>query len=105
MKLYSIDLRTRILEDCDAGVSTRVVATKYRVSDSCVRRLKQRRRETGEIAPRERAPNKHPSRWHIRINSGNWSTNNRTPRSTNCEHGSAKTSASKLCRGRCERSS
>ena len=48
MKSYSIDLRSRILEDCDAGMTTRVVATKYRVSESWVRRLKQRRRETGE---------------------------------------------------------
>ena len=51
MKSYSIDLRSRILEDCDSGMTTRVVATKYRVSESWVRRLSQRRRETGQIAP------------------------------------------------------
>jgi transposase len=62
MKPYSIDLRTRILEDCDAGLSTRVVATKYRVSESWVRRLKQRRRETGKIAPR-RAGTKQAPKW------------------------------------------
>jgi transposase len=62
MNPYSIDLRTRILEDCDAGVSTRVVATKYRVSESWVRRLKQRRRETGEIGPR-RAGTKQSPKW------------------------------------------
>ena len=62
MKSYSIDLRTRILEDCDAGMTTRLVATKYRVSESWVRRLKQRRRETGEIAPR-RAGTKTPPKW------------------------------------------
>ena len=62
MKSYSIDLRTRILEDCDAGMATRVVATKYRVSESWVRRLKQRRRESGEIGPR-RAGTKKPPKW------------------------------------------
>jgi transposase len=62
MKSYSIDLRTRILEDCDGGMTTRVVATKYRVSESWVRRLKQRRRETGEVAAR-RAGTKRPPKW------------------------------------------
>lgn len=62
MKSYSVDLRTRILEDCDGGMTTRVVATKYRVSESWVRRLKQRRRETGEIAAR-RAGTKRPAKW------------------------------------------
>jgi len=52
MDAYSIDLRKRVLEDCDAGGSTRQVALKYRVSESWVRRLKQRRRESGEIAAR-----------------------------------------------------
>lgn len=52
MDSYSIDLRQRVLEDCDAGGSTRQVALKYRVSESWVRRLKQRRRESGEIAAR-----------------------------------------------------
>jgi transposase len=45
-------LRTRVLEDCDAGMRTKVVADKYRVSPAWVRRLKQRRRETGSIEPR-----------------------------------------------------
>jgi transposase len=40
------------LADSDLGHSTSRVAKKYRVSPAWVRRLKQRRRETGEIAPR-----------------------------------------------------
>jgi transposase len=52
MQAYSLDLRTRVLADIDSGMSTKPVALKYRVSSSWVRRLKQRRRETGEIAPR-----------------------------------------------------
>jgi transposase len=47
-----LDLRERVLADCDAGDSNDAVARKYRVSASWVRRLKQRRRETGSIAPR-----------------------------------------------------
>jgi transposase len=56
MESYSLDLRLRILEDCDGGMSTRVAATKYRVSESWVRRLKQRRRETGETTARSSRP-------------------------------------------------
>jgi transposase len=62
MDSYSIDLRKRVLEDCDAGGSTRQVALKYRVSESWVRRLKQRRRESGEIAARS-SRNKCQPRW------------------------------------------
>ena len=52
MAAYSMDLRTRVLEDCDAGMRADAVAEKYRVSLSWVNRLKQRRPESGEIAPR-----------------------------------------------------
>jgi transposase len=52
MRAYSTDLRQRVLADCDRGLTTRAVATKYSVSESWVRRLKQRRRATGETAPR-----------------------------------------------------
>ena len=51
MRAYSADLRERVLADCDAGMGTRAVAAKYRVSESWVRRLKQVRRETGRTAP------------------------------------------------------
>ena len=52
MEAYSDDLRLRILQDCDGGMSTRAAATKYRVCESWIRRLKQRRRETGETSAR-----------------------------------------------------
>src|SRR4029450_2321379 len=45
-------LRERVLLDCDAGLATQQVANKYRVSTAWVRRLKQRRRQAGEGAPR-----------------------------------------------------
>jgi transposase len=62
MEAYSMDLRVRVLADSDAGMSTKGVAEKYRVCTSWVRRLKQRRRESGEIAPRK-AGFRHESKW------------------------------------------
>jgi transposase len=61
MKSYSVDLRERILADCDGGMEIRQVAVKYRVSESWIRRLRQRRRENGEVAPRTRS--NPPARW------------------------------------------
>jgi transposase len=52
MAPYSKDLRTRVLADRDAGMAAKDVAVKFRVSLSWVNRLVQRRRETGEVAPR-----------------------------------------------------
>jgi transposase len=52
MAPYSMDLRSRVLADCDAGVAAKDVAVKFRVSRSWVNRLVQRRRETGEVRPR-----------------------------------------------------
>jgi len=51
-KAYSMDLRQRVIDDCDAGLKTLAVAEKYSVSTSWVRRLKQHRRERGDIQPR-----------------------------------------------------
>lgn len=62
MDAYSMDLRVRVLADSDAGMPTKAVAEKYRVCTSWVRRLKQRRRESGEIAPRK-AGFRHESKW------------------------------------------
>ena len=56
MRAYSMDLRERVLPDSDAGMKAADVAAKYRVSGSWVRLLKQRRRETGEVAPRVQRP-------------------------------------------------
>src|SRR5262249_9891228 len=60
MHAYSSDLRQRVLADRDRGLTTRVVATTYAVSESRVRRLKQRRRDTGETAPRVPGPRRPP---------------------------------------------
>jgi transposase len=53
MAPYSMDLRSRVLADCDAGMAAKDVAAKFRVSRSWVNRVVQRRRETGEIEPRQ----------------------------------------------------
>jgi transposase len=52
MRAYSMDLRERVFRDSDAGMTSLAVAEKYDVSRAWVDRLKQRRRETGELAPR-----------------------------------------------------
>jgi transposase len=53
MAPYSMDLRTRVLRDADAGTPSKDLAAKYAVSVSWVNRIKQRKRESGEIAPRK----------------------------------------------------
>ena len=50
---YSMDLRTRVLKDSDAGLSSKELAARYHVSRAWVDALKQRRRETGAIAARK----------------------------------------------------
>ncbi len=59
MKAYSMDLRKRVLAMCDAGRGTREVARVLNVSESWVRRLKQRRREEGIIGPRPSGGRRH----------------------------------------------
>jgi transposase len=51
MEAYSLDLRKRVLAACDAGHGTKEVACSFDVSEAWVRRLKQRRRQWGTIAP------------------------------------------------------
>src|SRR5262245_50243930 len=50
---YSMDLRERVIADADAGLASKELAARYRVSLAWVNALKQRRRETGSIAPRK----------------------------------------------------
>lgn len=47
---YSMDLRTRVLKDADAGLSSKELAARYHVGRAWVDALKQRRRETGAFA-------------------------------------------------------
>jgi transposase len=57
--MYSAEFRREVLKACDAGEGTRAVATRFNVSESWVRRIKQERREQGKLAPlktRKRTP-------------------------------------------------
>ena len=55
MRAISADLRLRIHEACQAGESTAEVAERFAVSPAFVRRLKQRFRLTGSLAPKPRS--------------------------------------------------
>ena len=50
---YSMDLRERVIKDAEAGVPSEALAERYHVSVAWVNALKQRKRETGSIAPRK----------------------------------------------------
>jgi transposase len=51
MRPLSDDLRLRVHESCQEGDSTAEVAERFAVSPAFVRRLKQRFRQTGSLAP------------------------------------------------------
>ena len=52
MVTYSMDLRDRVIAACDAGGSSRAeIAEEFSVSPAWIRRLLQRRRETGRYGP------------------------------------------------------
>ena len=60
MHAYSLDLRERVVADREAGRSTAEVARKYRVSPAWVRRLMQRYRASGQVAPKRRTQYRAP---------------------------------------------
>jgi transposase len=64
MAAFSLDLRRRVLADCQSGMSYAAVARKYTVSAEWVRTFFNRFRETGEIAPRSHATKRQP--FHVR---------------------------------------
>ncbi len=49
---YAQDLRDRVLSAYDRGMKTKQIADVFQVSRAWARRVKQRRRETGETGPR-----------------------------------------------------
>lgn len=62
MAAYSMDLRERVAAACDEGIDSRAeVAERFSVSESWIRRLLQRRRDTGSIAPRPRGGGQPPA--------------------------------------------
>ena len=61
---YSMDLRTRVIADADAGIPSKVLAERYHVSLAWVDALKLRWRTTGSIAPRK------PTKFRGRVLAG-----------------------------------
>jgi transposase len=62
MEAYSVEFRSEVLAACDANEGTQAVALRFQVSEAWVRRIKQQRRETGQIAPKIRTPAR--PKWH-----------------------------------------
>jgi transposase len=62
MEPYDAKFRGEVLAACDANEGTRAIAVRFRVSDSWVRRIKQQRRETGQVAAKKATPRK--AEWH-----------------------------------------
>lgn len=56
MDPIDVEVRGQVLAACDANTGTRVVAVQFNVSESWVRRVKQQRRETGQVAPKKATP-------------------------------------------------
>jgi len=52
MEAYSMEVRGEVLAACDGDEGTRVIAVRFQVSESWVRQIKQRRRETGQVSPK-----------------------------------------------------
>jgi len=62
MKPYSMDLRRRVVAACDRKDERQVtIAERFGVSTAWIRRLLQRRRETGSIAPFPQNPGRKPA--------------------------------------------
>ena len=62
MGTYSMDLRDRVVAACDSGRWKRVeIAEQFGVSTSWIRRLLQRRRETGEYGPKQTKRGRKPA--------------------------------------------
>jgi transposase len=70
MRAYSMDPRVRVLEAAEAGDTTAELADRFAVSPAWVRRLRQRHRDAGEVAPRKpkdpRVPKLRPHHGRIR---------------------------------------
>ncbi len=62
MRPYSMDLRQRVVAACDRHDGKReVIAKSFGVSTAWIRRLLQRRRETGSIAALPQNPGRKPA--------------------------------------------
>src|SRR5688572_13759724 len=62
MKTYDAEFRGEVLAACDTDEERRLIALRFKVSESWVRRIQQQRRETGQVAPKKAAPRQ--PKWH-----------------------------------------
>ena len=62
MKPYDAQFRGEVLAACDTNEERRLIALRFKVSESWVRRIQQQRRESGQIAARMAAPRQ--PKWH-----------------------------------------
>jgi len=53
MEPYDVEFRGEVLAACDTNEERRLIALRFNVSESWVRRIQQQRRETGQIAPKK----------------------------------------------------
>jgi transposase len=59
-RAYSMDLRKRVIEACDAGQTIAQVAQRFAVSTSFVNQLRQRRRESGTLETKPHGGGRQP---------------------------------------------
>lgn len=71
MEAYSLDLRRRVVDAVDAGLSRLEVASRFRVSNAFIGKMLRQRRDSGNLAPKGHgggAPRKinPPAEEHLR---------------------------------------
>lgn len=62
MEPYDEKFRGEVLAACDTDEERRLIALRFKVSDSWLRRIQQQRRETGQVAAKKASPRK--PKWH-----------------------------------------
>ena len=62
MDPYDAEFRCEILAACDTTEERRLIALRFKVSESWLRRIQQQRRETGQVAAKKAAPRQ--PKWH-----------------------------------------
>ena len=62
MEPYDLAFRGEVLAACDTPEERRLIALRFNVSESWLRRIQQQRRETGQVAPKLAAPRQ--PKWH-----------------------------------------
>ena len=55
MEAYDAEFRGEVLAACDTDEERRVIALRFEVSESWLRRIQQQRRETGQVAAKKNA--------------------------------------------------